>query len=101
MGMTMSSEAISIDEGKVDEKYFQAPEGIVAEYVPEADNMARQIAMQTMDWLKDPNAENTQPNLMPMDMGGSGRMEQIPEEDQKAMQEAMQMMQGLKDMMQN
>jgi hypothetical protein len=99
MGMQMNIVATSVDKGKVDEKYFAHPAGLEAEYDQEADDMAREMAQQTIEWLKDPEAGNTPPQ-----MGGAAleeRMQHVPQEDQEMMKQAEEMMEGLKGLLGN
>lgn len=94
MGMKMAMVATSVEEGKVEEKHFQHPEGIEAIFDPEADAMARQMAAQTIAWLKDPEASNGSPGQMDA-AGQTNRMQHIPAEDQEAMQQAMEALKGM------
>lgn len=98
MGIKMNQVATSVDKGKVDNTVFKHPEGIEAVYDAEADAMARQMAKNAIEWLKDPEASQ----MPQMDGGGSqGRKQQIPEEDQEMMKQAEQMMQGIKGLFGN
>jgi hypothetical protein len=99
MGMQMSIVATSFDKGKVEDKYFTHPAGIEAVFDQEADTMARQMAIQTMDWLKDSEAGSVPPQLD--GAGQLNRMQQVPQEDQEMMKQAEQMMEGLKGMLGN
>ena len=56
MGISVKSVATKVDEGKVDDKYFQFPDGIEPQHDPRSDQMARSIAQQTIEMLKDPEA---------------------------------------------
>lgn len=98
MGIKMTQVATSVEKGKVDDKVFKHPEGIEAVYDAEADAMARQMAKNAIDWLKDPESAQ-----MPQMNSGAPqeRMEQIPQEDQEMMQQAEQMMEGLKGLFGN
>lgn len=93
MGMSMVMEATSIDTGKVDDKYFQHPAGIVVENDPEADGMARTMARQTIAMLKDPEAAK---EMVPAQMGiPQEKMDQMSEEEKQMMQQMMEGMKGL------
>lgn len=91
MGMKMDVVATAIDEGKVDEKVFSFPEGIEVMHDQQVDMMSQQMAQQTMEWLKDPEAVNNAPQMGAMNMD---RMEDIPEADQEMMKQAQEMMKG-------
>lgn len=93
MGMNMTMEATSIDTGKIDDKYFQHPAGIVVESDPQADGMARIMAQQSIAMLKDPEAAK---EMAPSQMGiPQEKMEQMSEEEQQMMQQMMEGMKGL------
>ena len=93
MGMSMSVEATSVDEGKVDDKFFQLPDGIDPVMDPQSDAMAREMAKQTIAMLKDPESakklsEESQRKQMPP-------TQQLTPEEQDQMQEAMEMLKGM------
>lgn len=92
MGMSMKIEATSVDEGKVDDKFFQLPQGIEPQFDPQSDNMAREIARQTITMLKDPESAK-QKGGAPM-MQGAGQQQLSPEE-QEQMNQAMEMLKGM------
>ena len=93
MGMKMSIVVTAIDKGAVDDKYFIHPAGIEAVHDEEADAMSRQMAQQTMAWLKDPEASSKPLQMGAMDQ--SERMQHISQEDQEMMKQAQQIMQEL------
>jgi hypothetical protein len=97
LGMKMEMVATSVQEGKVDDKYFQHPEGIIAEMDAEAETMVREMATQVVAMLKDP--ENI-PQGEAQPMRFMGNTEGMSEEDKLMMQQAEKMMQNLKGMMQ-
>ncbi len=99
MGMQMNIVATSLDKGKVEDTYFTHPAGIEAVFDQEADAMTRQMAKQTMDWLKDPEAGSVPPQMQ--GAGQGNRMQQVPQEDQEMMKQAEQMMEGLKGLIGN
>lgn len=92
-GMKMASVATSFDEGNVDDRFFQHPAGIEAVHDREADEMARNMAAQTMAMLKDPaGMKNMQPGAMMPGMGaGQGN-----EVDQEMMDQAGEIMKGMR-----
>lgn len=93
MGMKMNMVATSVEEGKVDDKFFQHPADIKAEMDAEADVMARAMARQVIANLKDP--ENApQSEIQPV--GLPGEMEGMSEEDKQMMEQIQKMMQGMK-----
>lgn len=96
MGMKMDIVATAVDKGDVDEKFFAHPVGIEVVHDEEADAMSLQMAQQTMEWLKDPEASTHPPQEGMMQ---SERMQQVPEEDKEMMKQAEQMMQSLQGLM--
>lgn len=93
MGMNMTMEATSIDTGKVDDKFFQHPAGIVVENDTEADGMARAMAKQSIAMLKDPEAAK---EMIPAQMGmPQEKMDQMSEEEKQMMKQMMEGMKGL------
>jgi len=91
MGMKMTMEATSVDNGKVSGKYFKHPAGIVAEVDPQTDEISRNMARQTIAMLKDPEGARQE---QPAQMGGQ-QQGKMSEEDQQMMK---QMMEGMKGM---
>ncbi|MEN8200222.1 MAG: hypothetical protein ABFR63_09145 [Thermodesulfobacteriota bacterium] len=91
MGMKMTIEATSVDEGKVDDKFFQFPAGIEPVLDPQSDAMARELARQTVSTLKDPEGGG-QNMKMP---ATQGQDPQMSPEDQKQMEQAMEMLKGM------
>ncbi len=98
MGMKMDVVATAIDEGPVDEEVFKYPEGIEVMHDTEVDLMSQQMAQQTMEWLKDPEAVNKTPQMGGMDQD---RMQHVSEEDQEMMKQAQEMMKGLQGVLGN
>ncbi len=90
MGVSMTSTAMFLREDPVDEVYFQFPEGIEPQPDPEADQMARAMAEQTIAMLKDPETFKEQ-NKGSM-FGPQG---DISPEDKQKMEEAMNTLKGL------
>lgn len=94
MGVTVKSVATKLDKGAVPDKYFQNPEGIVPRPDPEADQMARMMAEQSISMLKDPKAfkENNQGTIMNM---VPGKSDEISPEEQQQVEEAMKALKEL------
>ncbi|MCF8055259.1 MAG: hypothetical protein K9K37_01305 [Desulfocapsa sp.] len=93
MGMSMNMEATSVDEGSVDDKFFQLPEGIEPIMDSQSDAMARQMARQTITMLKDPEgAKKLGEERKGTQMQGN---EQLSPEEQEQMQQAMEMLKGV------
>jgi hypothetical protein len=94
MGVTVKSVATKLDKGAVPDKYFQNPEGIVPQPDPEADQMARMMAEQSISMLKDPKAfkENNQGTIMNM---VPGKSDEISPEEQQQVEEAMKALKEL------
>ncbi|MFH2123134.1 MAG: hypothetical protein ABIJ50_06600 [Pseudomonadota bacterium] len=96
MGLTMRQEATAVNEGGVDQKYFEPPQGIVAVMDPEADTMARTLARQTMDTLKSPDGAKKMQEETPMNpMVPQGSGQQMSPAEQQEMEQAMQMLKGM------
>ena len=93
MGMTMKVEATAVDEGRVDDKFFQLPEGIEPVMDPQSDAMAREMARQTIAMLKDPEGAKK----LGEEAGGAQRQgsEQLTPAEQEQMQQAMEMLKGM------
>ncbi len=93
MGMSMKVEATSVDEGRVDDKFFQLAEGIEPVMDPQSDAMAREMARQTIAMLKDPEgAKNLGEEAKGAQMQGN---EQLTPAEQEQMQQAMEMLKGM------
>jgi len=54
MGIRMVIEATSVDIGKVEDRYFELPQGIEVIMDPQSDAIARSMAKETITTLKDP-----------------------------------------------
>lgn len=98
MGMKMDMVATDIDKGKVDDKFFTHPPGIEVMHDEEADAMSLQMAQQTMEWLKDPEAASKAPQ---MGVINQDPMQHVSPEDQEMMKQAGQKMQELKGVLGN
>lgn len=93
MGMNMKIEATSVDVGKVADKFFQLPEGIEPSLDPQSDAIARSMAKETIDMLKDPKgAEKMQKKAME---GGMQSNKEMTPEQQEQMEQAMEMLKGM------
>lgn len=97
LGMKMEMIATSVQEGNVDDKFFQHPDGIIAEIDAEAETMVREMAGQMLAMLKDPD---NSPKREAQPMRFSGKMEGMSEEDKLIIQQAEKMMQNMKGMKQ-
>ena len=93
MGMNMKIEATSVKKGKVANKHFQLPAGIKPHLDPQSDAIARSLAKETIDMLKDP--EGAEKLRSEAKQERTETEEQITPEQQQQMDQAMQMMQGL------
>jgi len=94
MGITVKTVATRLDKSAVPDTYFQFPEGIVPRPDPEADQMARIMAEQSIAMLKDPEGfkernQGTMMNLVP------GKSDEIPPEEQQQVEEAMKALKEL------
>lgn len=93
MGMSIKIEAISVDEGRVADKFFLLPEGIEPRLDPQSDAIARSMAKQTIDMLKDPKgSEKLQKEAMGERMKTN---EQMSPEQHEQMEQAMEMLKGM------
>lgn len=97
LGMKMLMVATSVQEGNVDDKFFQHPDGIIAEMDAEAEKMVREMAGQVIAMLKDPD---NSPRGEGQPVRFSGQMEGMSEEDKLMIQQAEKMMRNMKGMMQ-
>lgn len=94
MGITVKTVATKLDKSAVPDKYFKFPDRIVPQPDPEADQMARIMAEQSISMLKDPEkfkADNqgTIMNMVP------GKKREIPPEEQQQVEEAMKALKEL------
>jgi hypothetical protein len=55
MGMDIKKEALSIDKGSVDKKYFKVPANVKITYNAQADKMMKEQAHQIIQMLLDPD----------------------------------------------
>jgi hypothetical protein len=93
MGMMMKIEATKIDKGSVSKKFFKHPEGITPVMDPESDAMARAMAKQTMDMLKDPEAAKKASEMKPAPQ--SPNQQEMSPEEQQQMEKAMEALKGI------
>ena len=94
MGVTIMSAATKIEEGPVADSFFQYPENIVPQPDPDADQMARMMAEQSIAMLKDPESfeENNQGSIMNM---VPAKDADIPPEEQQQLEEAIKAFKGI------
>lgn len=88
MGMKMDIIATSFTKGEVDEKCFEQPSGIEAEYDAESDQAARALAVQTIARLKDPEAAQKQQKA-------PAQQQELSPEEQKEAEQAMEMLRNM------
>lgn len=93
MGMMMKIEATKVDKGSVSQKFFEHPEGITPVMDPESDAMARSMAKQTMDMLKDPEAAKKTGEMRPVPQNPN--QQQMSPEEQQQMEKAMEALKGI------
>jgi len=93
MGMVIKIEATDIKKGSPPKNVFKHPESITPEMDPQADAMARSMAKQTMDMLKDPEAMKKASSSKPMQQ--SPNQQQISPEEQQQMEKAMEALKGI------
>lgn len=90
-GMKMASVATSFKEGEAEARFFEHPAGIEAVYNQESDEMSKNMAVQMMAMLKDPDAAkkmSESPSAGPGQGGGA-------QGNKKMMDQAGQMMKGI------
>ncbi len=90
-GMKMTSVATSFKEGEADGRFFEHPAGIEAVYNQESDEMSKNMAVQMMAMLKDPDGVK---KMSERHSGASGQSGGI-QENQEIMDQAGQMMKGM------
>lgn len=88
MGMKMDIIATSFKKGEADEKCFEQPSTIEAEYDEESDQAARAMAVQTMTRLKDPDAAQKQQNA-------PAQQQELSPEEQKEAEQAMELLRNM------
>ena len=94
MGMSLTMQAESVDKAPVDDRFFQHPQNIVAQVDPQADEMAKNMAIQAIAMLRNP--ESAKKNLLlPPQAMGEGAMDMSPEEREEMMLQMEEMMKGL------
>ena len=95
MGMSLTMLAERVDKGKVDDKFFEHPPGVVAQVNPQSDEIAKNMAVQAIAMLVNP--ESAKKNLMlPPQAMGEGAMDMSPEEREEMQQQMEEMLKGLK-----
>ncbi len=98
MGIQMSQVATSVDKGKVDESWFAFPEGITPVYDAEADEMSKQMAKNSINWLKNPEANIQDAVKLGIPPQSGGVEHQPSQEEQELMKQAEEAMKGLKNL---
>lgn len=90
-GMKMASLATSFKEGEAEGRYFEHPAGIEAVYNQESDEMSKNMAVQMMAMLKDPDAaKKMSEGHSPTPGQGKG-----PQGSKEMIDQAGQMMKGI------
>lgn len=95
MGMSLTMIADRIDKGKVEDQYFQHPPGIVAQVNPEGDEIAKNMAIQAVAMLVNPEKAKKNLVLPPQVMGDGAMDDMSPEEKEEMMQQMEEMLKGL------
>ncbi len=98
MGMSMTVEATAVNKGAAKKKYFKFPEGIEPVFDSQSDAMARQIAKQTIEMLKDPEAAKAQQGSPMMRPSSSGQQNSGATGNQPSNEEMEQAMKMFKEM---
>jgi len=93
MGMNLTMVAEAVDKGQVDDKFFRHPENITAEVNSQSDAIAKNMAIQAIAMLKDPESVKNGGTMAPMVPGAKKPMSK--EEREEMMQQMEQMMKGL------
>jgi hypothetical protein len=93
MGMNLTMVAEAVDKGQVDDKFFRHPENITVEVNSQSDAIAKNMAIQAIAMLKDPESVKNGGTMAPMVPGAKKPMSK--EEREEMMQQMEQMMKGL------
>lgn len=93
MGMNLTMEAEKIENG-VDEKFFQHPEGIMVEVNDQSDEIAKNMAIQAIAMLKDPESAKNAQMIAPKTVAG-GKKQMSKEQKEQMMQQMEEMVKGL------
>ncbi|MBU1564747.1 MAG: hypothetical protein KJ630_03860 [Proteobacteria bacterium] len=96
MGMNLTMVAESVDKAKVDDTFFQHPQGITAEVNSQSDEIAKNMATQAIAMLKDPESTKNTQVMAPKTVPG-GKKQMSREEKEEMMQQMEQMMKGLQE----
>ncbi len=95
MGTNLIMTAETVKKGKVDDKFFRHPEGIIAEVNAQSDEIAKNMAMQAIALLQDPQNTDSGRMMAPM-QAVDGTKKKMSKEDKEAMMQQMeQVMKGL------
>lgn len=95
MGMNLTMTAEAVDKGKVDDKFFQHPQGITAEVNAQSDEIAKNMAMQAIAMLQDPRNTANGQMMAPMQAVGAAKKKMSKEDKEAMMQQMEQIMKGL------
>lgn len=93
MGVMIKSEATKMTKGEAPKDKFKHPEGITPVIDQEADEMARAMAKQTMDTLKDPDAKEKMADSVKT-MKQDQQNEDMTEEEKVEMEKAIEALKG-------
>lgn len=94
LGIEIRIEAIKVDEGSVDDKYFTFPTGIVAQPNSQADETTRSIVRQNIALMLDPDSAGFDIENRTMQIPAAGKKE-IPPEEQKQAEDALKVLKEL------
>lgn len=93
-GMKLTMVAESVDKGRIDDRFFQHPAGIVAEENSESDEMAKGMAVQAIAMLKDPASGKNELMMVPKGLA-EGKGEFSAEDQEEMLRQVENVMQGL------
>lgn len=94
MGMNLTMVAEAVDKGRVDDTFFQHPPGIIAEVNGQSDEIAKNMAVQAITMLKDPESAKETLKVAPKALAG-GKKQMSKREREEMMDQMEQMMKEL------
>ncbi len=94
MGMNLTMVAEAVDKGRVDDTFFQHPVGIIAEVNGQSDEIAKNMAVQAITMLKDPESAKETLNVAPKALS-SGKKQMSKKEREEMVEQMEQMMKEL------
>jgi hypothetical protein len=101
MGFSMKKEAMEVKQGPIDNKVFTFPEGIVPQEDPQADAMARSVAKQTIEMLKEPEGsqkgQSANPMMQPGASEGGGQGNAPSGMSNEKLEQAMKILKGMQN----